>query len=316
MTCLEWSCSLLPVSLKPPLPQLTFSTVHLLLYTPLLLPSLHWVTSQKALSVSSLNINYITLLVYMLILSFQIHFEPTVLFKFPFKSGNLQLGPPAATTMPPAGMWGASPTAPNMFAMPGMPGMVPPGPRFGFQQPPGYVGHAIPPNAWGPQLNPQSPPPLSPPHIFCPPVAGPGGAQTNPFLGGAFPPMGDQQGPPRPMPRASSKEAPPPSSAFTALDPLGDKEKKSGKDMFKDFQIAKPPAIPARKGEANSTPVPGNNPAFDQYFTSKVGLAQDSADHDDFDISQIPAVNGKPAAPPASKTLHHMSHVLPSFCSN
>lgn len=106
------------------------------------------------------------------------------------------------------------------------------------------------------------------------------------------------------MPRALSKEAPPPSGAFTALDPLGDKEKKTGKDMFKDFQIAKPPAIPARKGDTNSTPLPGNNPAFDQYFSSKVGLAQDSADHDDFDINQIPVVNGKPATQPASKTLH------------
>lgn len=246
-------------------------------------------------------------------LSFQINFEPyPPPPPFP-KLGNLQLGPPAATTMPPAGMWGASPAVPNMY---GMPGMVQPGPTFGYQQPPGYGGHAVPPNAWGPQLNPQSPPPLSPPHIFCqPPVAGPGGAQTNPFLGGAFPPMGDQQGPPRPMPRSMSKEAPPTSSAFTALDPLGDKEKKTGKDMFKDFQIAKPPAIPARKGEASSTPIPGNNPAFEQYFTSKVGLAQDSADHDDFDINQMPAVPGKPAAHPANKTLHHILHHLPSLCA-
>lgn len=211
--------------------------------------------------------------------------------------GNLQLGPPAGITMPPVGMWGASPAAPNMYAMPGM---VPPGPRFGFQQPAGYGGLPMPPNAWG-QMNPQSVPPLSPPHIFCqPPAAGPGGAQTNPFLGGAFPAMGDQQGPQRPAPRASAKEAPPPSGAFTSLDPLGDKGKKTGKDMFKDFQLAKPPAIPARKGEAsaNSPPTPGNNPAFDQYFTSKVGMAQDSADHDDFDINQLPVVNA--AAPSAA----------------
>lgn len=102
-------------------------------------------------------------------------------------------------------MWGASAAAPNMYAMPGM---VPPGPMFGFQQPAGYGGHPMPPNAWG-QMNPQSVPPLSPPHIFCqPPAAGPGSGQTNPFLGGAFPAMGDQQGPQRPAPRASAKEAP------------------------------------------------------------------------------------------------------------
>lgn len=223
-------------------------------------------------------------MLYALYVSFYLNVHPP----FPLKLGNLQLGPPAATTMPPTGMWGASPAVPNMFPMPGM---APAGPRFGFQQPSGYGGLPIPPNAWGPQMHPQSPPPLSPPHIFCQPQApGPGGAQTNPFLGGAFP---DQQGPSRPPPRAPVKEAPPSSSAFTALDPLGDKEKKTGKDMFKDFQLAKPPAIPARKGEVGSNPAstPGNNPAFDEYFTSKVGLAQDSADHDDFEISQMP-VNG------------------------
>lgn len=218
---------------------------------------------------------------------FYLNFHPP----FSLKLGNLQLGLPAATTMPPAGMWGASPAVPNMFPMPGM---APPGPRYAFQQPSGFGGLPIPPNAWGPQMHPQSPPPLSPPHVFCqPPAAGPGGAQTNPFLGGAFP---DQQGPSRPPPRAPVKEAPPSSSAFTALDPLGDKEKKTGKDMFKDFQLAKPPAIPARKGEvgSNSASTPGSNPAFDQYFTNKVGLAQDSADHDDFEINQM-SVNGKPA---------------------
>lgn len=86
-------------------------------------------------------------------------------------------------------------------------------------------------------------------------------------------------------------------SAFTALDPLGGKEKKTGKDMFKNFQIVKPPAIPARKGELTPGSAQPTNPesgAFDQYFSSKVGLAQDAADHDDFDINQISslAVNG------------------------
>lgn len=112
--------------------------------------------------------------------------------------------------------------------------------------------------------------------------------------------MGDQGGPARPPPRAPVKQAPPKveNSAFTALDPLGEKEKKTGKDMFKDFQLAKPPAIPARKGElaANAAAPPSSKDpgAFDQYFTSKVGVAQDAADHDDFDINQIPlANNGK-----------------------
>ncbi|XP_060918055.1 disabled homolog 2 isoform X1 [Labrus mixtus] len=217
--------------------------------------------------------------------------------------GNLQLGPPAATTIPAAGMWGATPNAPSMFPMPGM---TAPGPRPAYPQPSAFGGLPIPPTAWGQPMHTQYAAPLSPPHIF-PPTSPPGWGQpamTNPFQPGAYPGMGDQHGPSRPPPRPPAKEAPKvENSAFTSLDPLGDREKKTGKDMFKDFQIAKPPAIPARKGElgSNSAPTAGGNEAgaFDQYFSSKVGLPQDSADHDDFDINQIPAVNDAPKAAPA-----------------
>ncbi|XP_051268099.1 disabled homolog 2 isoform X1 [Dicentrarchus labrax] len=232
--------------------------------------------------------------------------------------GNLQLGPPATTSIPAAGMWGASTAAPSMFPMQG--GAVP-GTTLGYPQPSAFGGLPIPPTAWGHQMPSQFPvPPLSPPHIFCQPPPGapvsPAGwgqpAMTNPFHPAAFPGMGDQQGPSRPPPRPPAKEAHPKveNSAFTALDPLGEKEKKTGKDMFKDFQLAKPPAIPARKGEqvSNSGPVPSSNEAgaFDQYFSNKVGLAQETADHDDFVINQISAVNDvpkpanpAPAAPPS-----------------
>lgn len=64
--------------------------------------------------------------------------------------------------------------------------------------------------------------------------------------------------------------------------------------MFKDFQLAKPPAIPARKGELAAGPDPassGKQPgAFDQYFSTKVGLVQDAADHDDFEINKMPSI--------------------------
>uniref|UniRef100_UPI0037E965FC disabled homolog 2 isoform X1 n=1 Tax=Semicossyphus pulcher TaxID=241346 RepID=UPI0037E965FC len=217
--------------------------------------------------------------------------------------GNLQLGPPAPTSIPAAGMWGAAPTAPSMFPMAGM---TAPGPRPAYPQPSAFGGLPIPPTAWGQPMPAQYSAPLSPPHIF-PPNSPPGWGQpamTNPFQQGPYLGMGDH-GPSRPPPRPPAKEAPKvENSAFTALDPLGEKEKKTGKDMFKDFQIAKPPAIPARKGEvgSNSAPVPGSNEAgsFDQYFSSKVGLAQDSADHDDFDIKQIPAVNNVPNPAPAA----------------
>ncbi|XP_068608939.1 disabled homolog 2-like [Brachionichthys hirsutus] len=210
--------------------------------------------------------------------------------------GALQLGPPSNTTIPAAGMWGASTAAPSMFPMQGVTAAAP---GFGFAPQSAFGGLPMPPAAWAHQLQPQmSPPPLSPPHIFCQPLpVGPAGAMTNPFLPGAFPAMGDQHGPSRPAPRPPAKDAAPrvENSAFTALDPLGDREKKTGKDMFKDFQLAKPPAIPARKGELvpNSAPPSSsnnNNNAFEQYFSSKVGVAQDTADHDDFEINQISAV--------------------------
>lgn len=192
-----------------------------------------------------------------------------------------------------------------------VPGMTAPGPGPAYPQPSAFGGLPIPPTAWGQQMPSQfSAPPLSPPHLAWgqSPPAGPLGApgwgqpaSTNPFQSGAFPAMGDQQGPSRPPPRPPAKEAPPKveNSAFTALDPLGDKEKKTGKDMFKDFQLAKPPAIPARKGEQGSSsalaPSSKEPGSFDQYFSSKVGLPQDAADHDDFDINQISAAANAPA---------------------
>ncbi|XP_053303683.1 disabled homolog 2 isoform X2 [Pleuronectes platessa] len=221
--------------------------------------------------------------------------------------GNLHLSPPATTSIPAAGMWGAPTTAPSMFQMPGM---TAPGPLPNFPQPSAFGGLPIPPTAWGQPVPSQF---GVPPHAWGQPpppgqLGAPGWGQpamTNPFHAGQFSAMGEQQGPSRPPPRPPVKEAPPKveNSAFTALDPLGDKEKKCGKDMFKDFQIAKPPAIPARKGElgTNSAPAPiSSEPgSFDQYFSNKVGLAQDVADHDDFDIQQMSAINDVPKPAPA-----------------
>ncbi|XP_041825788.1 disabled homolog 2 isoform X2 [Melanotaenia boesemani] len=211
--------------------------------------------------------------------------------------GNLQLGPPATTSMPAVGMWGAPTAAPNMFSMPGV---TVPGLRPGFPQPSAF-GVPVPATAWAQQMPPQfAAAPLSPPHL-----AWGQPASSNPFQQGAFPGMGDQQGPSRPPPRPPAKEARPKveNSAFTALDPLGDKEKKTGKDMFKDFQLAKPPAIPARKGEVapSSAPDPSSKEpaAFDQYFSSKVGVAQDVADHDDFEINQMSSLANNDAPAPS-----------------
>ncbi|NXT14202.1 DAB2 protein, partial [Prunella fulvescens] len=82
----------------------------------------------------------------------------------------------------------------------------------------------------------------------------------------ALPSLSTAASPPQPPPRTtlqkelSKKE----SDAFIALDPLGDKEMKDVKEMFKDFQLTKPPAVPARRGEQQSLseppkPVPRQN---------------------------------------------------------
>ncbi|XP_010286819.1 PREDICTED: disabled homolog 2, partial [Phaethon lepturus] len=93
---------------------------------------------------------------------------------------------------------------------------------------------------------------------------------VNPFQSSVFPsstlpaqtpsvlPSMSTTSPPQPPPRTapqkelSKKE----SDAFIALDPLGDKEIKDVKEMFKDFQLTKPPAVPARRGEQQSLSEP------------------------------------------------------------
>ncbi|XP_056370065.1 disabled homolog 2 isoform X4 [Oenanthe melanoleuca] len=74
----------------------------------------------------------------------------------------------------------------------------------------------------------------------------------------ALPSVSTPASPPQPPPRTtqqkelSKKE----SDAFIALDPLGDKEIKDVKEMFKDFQLTKPPAVPVRRGEQQSLSEP------------------------------------------------------------
>ncbi|XP_055055484.2 disabled homolog 2 isoform X1 [Misgurnus anguillicaudatus] len=209
--------------------------------------------------------------------------------------GSLSLGPAnvtqtLGTTSSP---WGQ---APMMFPpQGGVPQITVPRAQP-FPQPPAFGG--LPAPAWGPQgASPFGAPAATQawgqPGTTAPIGTWPNSApMANPFPSNQFPPMmppsammGGQQGaviPPRPPPRPPVKEEPPAvKSAFTALDPLGEKEKKIGKDMFKDFQMVKPPKIEQETG-------PSTNGSFDQYFTSKVGLAQEVADHDDFDINQMP----------------------------
>ncbi|GAB1299221.1 Disabled homolog 2 [Apodemus speciosus] len=147
---------------------------------------------------------------------------------------------------------------------------------------------------------PASPPP---PAVWCPTtsVAPNTWSSTSP-LGNPFqsnnifpPPTMSTQSSPQPMMSsvlATPPQPPPrngpvkdiPSDAFTGLDPLGDKEVKEVKEMFKDLQLRQPPLVPSRKGE---TPPSGTSSAFSSYFNNKVGIPQEHVDHDDFDANQL-----------------------------
>uniref|UniRef100_A0A3B4FNT4 DAB adaptor protein 1 n=1 Tax=Pundamilia nyererei TaxID=303518 RepID=A0A3B4FNT4_9CICH len=97
----------------------------------------------------------------------------------------------------------------------------------------------------------------------------------------------------------------------------GERGKKMGKEMFKDFQLAKPPAMPSKKADQPS--LTGTSEAFSTYF-SRVGTAQDTDDCDDFDISQMnltpvtsttPSTNSPPTPAPrqSSPSKSSASHV-------
>ncbi|KAG8456684.1 hypothetical protein GDO86_002462 [Hymenochirus boettgeri] len=165
-----------------------------------------------------------------------------------------------------------------------------------------------------------APPPIPNPALWNQPVSAQPNvwpqqtALSNPFQVNMFPPrppltlmppgpafLSPPQPPPRPAPQKESPKKE--SDAFTALDPLGEKEKKSVKDMFKDYQLAKPPAVPARRGEHQQNSSSSSSGAFNNYFTSKVGIPQDTADHDDFDIGQLSTINDAPKPAPRINTL-------------
>ncbi|XP_027883980.1 disabled homolog 1 isoform X2 [Xiphophorus couchianus] len=108
-----------------------------------------------------------------------------------------------------------------------------------------------------------------------------------------------------------------PSPSASSSPQHGEGPKKMGKEMFKDFQLAKPPAMPSKKGEQPS--LTGTSEAFSSYF-SRVGTAQDTDDCDDFDISQMnltpvtsttPSTNSPPTPAPrkGSPSKSSASHV-------
>ncbi|NXY06963.1 DAB2 protein, partial [Pteruthius melanotis] len=151
-------------------------------------------------------------------------------------------------------------------------GSVMPAHSPGFPQPLAFGTQAVPgwnqSSSFGATPTPSSglwpQPAQAPPSSWAQPASAVNPFQSSMFTSPTLPAqtasasVSTTAGPPQPPPRTtpqkelSKKE----SDAFVALDPLGDKEMKDVKEMFKDFQLTKPPAVPARRGEQQSLAEP------------------------------------------------------------
>uniref|UniRef100_A0A674I2I9 DAB adaptor protein 2 n=1 Tax=Terrapene triunguis TaxID=2587831 RepID=A0A674I2I9_9SAUR len=202
-----------------------------------------------------------------------------------------------ATSVFPGSIMGAQPTSftqPLAFSAPQA--------VSGWSQPASFGAPSQSPGLWG------QPAHVSPTAWAQPSTIG------NPFQTSMFPSTTQPPAmlssvsatsPPQPPPRTAPQKEPSKkeSDAFTALDPLGDKEKKDVKEMFKDFQLTKPPAVPARKGEQQQSLL-GASGAFTSYFNSKVGILQDNTDHDDLAANLLSTKISEPPKPaPRQSTL-------------
>ncbi|XP_012494844.1 PREDICTED: disabled homolog 1 isoform X3 [Propithecus coquereli] len=177
--------------------------------------------------------------------------------------------------------WGQQPLVQQQMAM-------------GAQPPVAQVMPGAQPIAWGQ------------PGLF------PAAQQPWPTVAGQFPPaafMPTQTVMPLPAAMFQGPLTPlatvPGTSDSTRSSPQTDKPRqKMGKEMFKDFQMAQPPPVPSRKPDQPSLTC--TSEAFSSYF-NKVGVAQDTDDCDDFDISQLnltpvtsttPSTNSPPTPAP------------------
>ncbi|NXW94910.1 DAB2 protein, partial [Alopecoenas beccarii] len=184
------------------------------------------------------------------------------------------------------------------------PGSMMPAQPTGFTQPLAFGTQAVPswsqPTSFGPTAPQSSGLWAQGAQVPSSSWAQPSGA-INPFQSSVFPPstlpaqtpsilpsMSTTTSPPQPPPRTapqkelSKKE----SDAFIALDPLGDKEMKDVKEMFKDFQLTKPPAVPARRGEQQSLSE-APKPAPRQSVLPADGLFESQAKTDPFSASSV-----------------------------
>ncbi|NXE79832.1 DAB2 protein, partial [Cochlearius cochlearius] len=229
----------------------------------------------------------------------------------PVPASSLDLFKTSSTAAPPlAGLGGLPVTSSTWSAQTPaftqaasvFPGSMMPAQPAGFTQPLAFGTQAVPswnqPASFGPAAPQPSGLWAQAAQVPSSSWAQPSSA-VNPFQSSVFPSstlpaqipsvlpsMSTTTSPPQPPPRTapqkelSKKE----SDAFIALDPLGDKEMKDVKEMFKDFQLTKPPAVPARRGEQQSLPEPPK-PVPRQSMLSADGLFESQAKTDLFSAS-------------------------------
>ncbi|KAM6362735.1 disabled homolog 2 isoform 2-T2 [Pluvialis apricaria] len=227
----------------------------------------------------------------------------------PVPASPLDLFKTSPTTAPPLTRLGGLPVNPSPWnaqtpaftqAAPVFPGSMMPAQSTGFTQ--AFGTHAVPswnqPASFGPAAPQSSSLWAQPAQVSSSSWAQPSSA-VNPFQSSVFPSstlpaqtlpvlpsVSTTTSPPQPPPRTapqkeiSKKE----SDAFVALDPLGDKEMKDVKEMFKDFQMTKPPAVPARRGEQQSLSEPPK-PVPRQSTLPADGLFENQAKTDHFSAS-------------------------------
>ncbi|CAM9106832.1 unnamed protein product [Bubo scandiacus] len=207
------------------------------------------------------------------------------------------LGGLPVTSSPWSAQTSAFTWAASVFSVPMMPAQP-----TGFTQPLVFGTQAVPswsqPASFGPAASQTSGLWAQPAQVPSTSWAQPSSA-VNPFQNSVFPSstlpaqtssvlpsMSTTTSPPQPPPRTApqkelSKRV---SDAFIALDPLGDREMKDAKEMFKDFQLTKPPAVPARRGEQQSLSEPPK-PVPQQTVLPADGLFESQAKTDLFSDS-------------------------------
>lgn len=235
---------------------------------------------------------------------------PLDLFK---TSASAPVGPLAGlggvpVTPPQAGPWNPTSLVFNQ-STPMVPGAMMGGQPSGFSQPIVFTpSPAVPgwnqPSSFAASNSPSAPVVWGPSASVSPNSWSSTSPLGNPFQSTIFPVPAVSTQPPSMLssllvtpPQPPPRTGPPKdvsTDAFVALDPLGDKEVKEVKEMFKDLQLRQPPVVPARKGDQASS---GTSSAFSSYFNSKVGIPQENADHDDFDANQLLKKINEPPKP-------------------